>query len=88
MTTGNEEALDAARYQVRQLDGDVAAEDQDEKVEAVEVDVEVEVVEVDVEVEEEMHPPSMVLIAVTSPVILLMKNLTRLDMKAVGTSRE
>ena len=66
----------------------MAAEDQDEEVEAVEAAEKVEVVEVDVEVEEETHPPSMVLIAVTSPVILLMKNLTRLDMKAVGTSRE
>ena len=64
----------------------MAAEDQDEKVEAVEAAEKVEVVEVDVE--EETHPPSMVLIAVTSPVNLLMKNLTRLDMKAVGTSRE
>ena len=77
--------MDAARYQVRQLEGDVAAEGHtDEEVEVAE---EVEVVEVDVEVEEETHPPSMVLIAVTSPVILPMKNLTRLDMKAVGTSR-
>jgi hypothetical protein len=86
VTTGNVEALDAARYQVRQLEGDVAAEDRTD--EEVEVAVEVEVVEVDVEVEEETHPPSMVLIAVTSPVILLMKNSTRLDMKAVDTSRE
>ena len=83
MTTGNEEALDAARYQVRQLDGDVAAEDQ---VEAVEVDVEVEVVEVVVEVEEEMHPPSMVLIAVTSPVNLLKVNFGRWEQMDAGKS--